>query len=70
MEVVRPAHLVHVGRVTDPATYQRLKSELEQADKLHDSPGNALFYTAVSPSFFGEIVKQLAAAGLTKDPER
>jgi glucose-6-phosphate 1-dehydrogenase len=57
------------GDFTDPATYQRLKSELEQTDKLHGSPGNALFYTAVSPSFFGEIVKQLAAAGLTKEAD-
>ena len=57
------------GDFTDPSTYQRLKSELEQVDKLHGSPGNALFYTAVSPSFFGEIVKQLAAAGLTKEAD-
>ena len=55
------------GDFTDPATYQRLKSELEQTDKAHGTPGNYLFYTAVSPSFFGEIVKQLAGAGLTKE---
>jgi glucose-6-phosphate 1-dehydrogenase len=55
------------GDFKDPATYQKLKTELEQADKLHGTPGNYLFYTAVSPSFFGEIVKQLAGAGLTKE---
>jgi glucose-6-phosphate 1-dehydrogenase len=57
------------GDFTDPATYQRLKSELETAGKAHGAPGNYLFYTAVSPSFFGEIVKQLAGAGLTKEPD-
>jgi glucose-6-phosphate 1-dehydrogenase len=57
------------GDFKDPATYQRLKSELAKIDSQHGTPGNYLFYTAVSPSFFGEIVKQLAAAELTKEPE-
>ncbi|MGH7925591.1 MAG: glucose-6-phosphate dehydrogenase [Candidatus Binatus sp.] len=57
------------GDFKNPATYTSLKSELEKADKLHGTPGNYLFYTAVSPIFFGEIVKQLAAAGLTKETE-
>src|SRR6202451_494473 len=57
------------GDFKDPATYQKLKSELEAADKQHGTPGNYLFYTAVSPGFFGEIVKQLAGAGLTKEPD-
>src|SRR3984957_19460594 len=57
------------GDFTDPATYTSLKSVLETADKQHGTPGNCLFYTAVSPSFFGEIVKQLSGAGLTKEPD-
>jgi len=57
------------GDFKDPATYQRLKSALDEMDKLHGTPGNYLFYTAVSPTFFGEIVKQLAGAGLTKETE-
>jgi glucose-6-phosphate 1-dehydrogenase len=57
------------GDFKDPATYASLKTALEAADKAHGTPGNYLFYTAVSPSFFGEIVKQLAAAGLTKEPD-
>ena len=55
------------GDFKNPATYQRLKSELEKVDKAHGTPGNYLFYTAVAPVFFGEIVKQLADAGLTKE---
>ena len=57
------------GDFKDPATYTKLKSALEAADKEHGTPGNYLFYTAVSPSFFGEIVKQLAGAGLTKEAD-
>src|ERR1700689_725650 len=57
------------GDFKDPAPYASLKTALEAADKAHGTPGNYLFYTAVSPSFFGEIVKQLAAAGLTKEPD-
>ncbi len=55
------------GDFKDPATYQTLKSELEKTDKQQGTPGSYLFYTAVSPSFFGEIVKQLAGAGLTTE---
>ncbi len=57
------------GDFKDPATYQQLKSELEKIDKAQGTPGNYLFYTAVSPSFFGEIVKQLAGAELTKETD-
>jgi glucose-6-phosphate 1-dehydrogenase len=57
------------GDFKDPATYQRLKSELEKTDKQHGTPGNYLFYTAVAPAFFGEIVKQLAGTGLTKESD-
>jgi len=57
------------GDFKDPATYQKLKTELENSDKQHGTPGNYLFYTAVSPIFFGEIVKQLAGAGLTKETD-
>ncbi len=57
------------GDFRDPATYQKLKTALDAADKQHGTPGNYLFYTAVSPSFFGEIVKQLAGAGLTKEAD-
>ena len=55
------------GDFKDPATYQKLKSVLAETDKQHGTPGNYLFYTAVSPVFFGEIVKQLAGAGLTNE---
>jgi glucose-6-phosphate 1-dehydrogenase len=55
------------GDFKDPATYQKLKSALAATDKQQRTRGNYLFYTAVSPVFFGEIVKQLAGAGLTAE---
>jgi len=57
------------GDFKDPATYQKLKTQLAAIDKQQGTPGSYLFYTAVSPVFFGEIVKQLAAAKLTEEPK-
>jgi len=47
------------GDFEDPATYQALEKRIGQT-------ANVLFYLATSPRFFGEIVEQLAKAGLTK----
>ncbi len=37
--------------------------------KLQGKPGNYLYYLATAPEFFGEVPKQLKAAGLTEQPE-
>jgi glucose-6-phosphate 1-dehydrogenase len=50
----------------DPAAYAALAERLE-AFKA-ESSGDALFYLAVPPRFFGDIVERLAAAGLTRAP--
>ncbi len=57
------------GDFKDASAYQRLKAQLLQVDKEQGTPGNYLFYTATAPEFFGEIVKQLAAAELTQEPD-
>src|ERR1700679_871435 len=46
------------GDFEDPATYQALGKRIGQT-------ANVLFYLATSPRFFGDIVEQLAKAGLT-----
>jgi glucose-6-phosphate 1-dehydrogenase len=38
-------------------------------EKLHNVPGNHLYYLAVAPRFFGEAVKQLGAAHLTEETD-
>jgi len=48
------------GDFEDPATYQALEKRIGQT-------ANVLFYLATSPRFFGDIVEQLAKAGLTKE---
>jgi glucose-6-phosphate 1-dehydrogenase len=55
------------GDFADPNTFQRLKAQIEQVDKTHDTCGNKFFYLAVAPRFFAPIVQQLGAAGLTQE---
>lgn len=55
------------GEFQDPAAYQRLKTQIEEADKAHQTGGNKFFYLAVAPRFFAPIVDQLGAASLTKE---
>jgi glucose-6-phosphate 1-dehydrogenase len=47
------------GDFTRPEVYAALKAQL--------GAGNAAFYLAVAPQFFGPIVEHLAAAGLTQE---
>ncbi len=51
-----------VGDFEDDATFARLASALEVGG------GSALFYLAVAPRFFGDIVARLAKAGLARAP--
>jgi glucose-6-phosphate 1-dehydrogenase len=53
------------GDFNDPATFQHLRSKIEEVQKAWNLPGNVLFYLAVSPTFFGKVVEQLGNAGLT-----
>jgi len=53
------------GDFEDPATYSALAARL--AALGGEGGGNALFYLAVAPRFFGDIVERLAGAGLTRE---
>jgi glucose-6-phosphate 1-dehydrogenase len=55
------------GDFQDPAAYQRLAAELEQIKSQSSAQQNHFFYLAVAPRFFGPIVKQLGAVGLTRE---
>jgi glucose-6-phosphate 1-dehydrogenase len=55
------------GDFQDAQAYQRLKEQIEQADKLHNTLGNRFFYLAVAPRFFSPIVKMLGDCCLTKE---
>lgn len=55
------------GNLQDPQSYQKLKELIQQADQQHGCQGNYFYYLATAPQFFGESVRQLGAAGLTKE---
>jgi glucose-6-phosphate 1-dehydrogenase len=55
------------GDFSDVKAYEALKSQLKEIDAKHKTQGNLFYYLAVAPRFFGEIVKQLGAAGMTEE---
>jgi glucose-6-phosphate 1-dehydrogenase len=57
------------GEFADPATYARLRDALATAQAARSIPGNFLFYLAIPPTLFGEVVRQLGASGLTRERE-
>jgi glucose-6-phosphate 1-dehydrogenase len=57
------------GTFEDPASYERLKQLLAEVDARHKTQGNAMFYLATPPDFFGVIVGRLGAAGMVTQTE-
>jgi glucose-6-phosphate 1-dehydrogenase len=57
------------GDFTDPDCYRRLGAHLDNLDKIGGTAGNRLFYLAVADRFFGIVVDQLGAAGLTREKD-
>jgi glucose-6-phosphate 1-dehydrogenase len=57
------------GELHDPETYRRLGAALEDAARTDGTNGNALFYLAVPPGTFGEVVERLGEAGLTREQD-
>jgi glucose-6-phosphate 1-dehydrogenase len=52
------------GDLDDPAAYAELAKRLDRIDRDRGTGGNRLFYLAVPPSLYPEIVNQLERAGL------
>jgi glucose-6-phosphate 1-dehydrogenase len=52
------------GDFQNPQYYQNLKPMLAHVDERHGTQGNYFYYLATSPNLFGEVVRQLGAAGL------
>ena len=50
--------------VTDAASYDVLKSAIEEASDKFGIEGNRIFYMSVAPRFFGTIAKYLKSEGL------
>ena len=54
----------HRGEFDDPDAYAELAKRLDRIDRDRGTGGNRLFYLAVPPSLYPEIVNQLDRAGL------
>ena len=63
---LREALYFQSGELTDPAVYTQLADLLAQIAKRHGTGGNAVFYLAIPPSLFGEVVRRLGEAGLVR----
>ncbi len=50
----------------DHESYRRLADVLAALDREHGTCGNRVFYLAVPPSSYAEIIRQLGAAGLAR----
>jgi len=66
---LRDAMYYQAGEFTDPATYRALAELLAEVAKRHGTGGNVLFYLAVPPAFFGEVVRRLGDAELLHEEE-
>ena len=59
----------HRGEFNDPNAWTELGKRLDRIDRDRGTSGNRLFYLAVPPSLYPEIVRQLGNAGLARDDE-
>jgi glucose-6-phosphate 1-dehydrogenase len=59
----------HHGDLKDPAAYAELARRLDRIDRDRGTSGNRLFYLAVPPALYPEIVEQLDRAGLAASGE-
>ncbi|HSF42385.1 MAG TPA: glucose-6-phosphate dehydrogenase [Thermoanaerobaculia bacterium] len=57
------------GDYGDSETFHRLRDRLTEIDKELGTGGSYLYYLAVPPSSFGELVERLGATGLTNEEE-
>ncbi len=57
------------GDLTKPELYEKLRGVLDEAEKVHGTRGNAIFYLAVADRLFGTVVDQLGKAKLTDQNE-
>jgi glucose-6-phosphate 1-dehydrogenase len=55
------------GDVKDSNSYEKLKTLIEQVNQTHGAHGNYFYYLATAPDFFGTIVQQLGAIGMTHE---
>jgi glucose-6-phosphate 1-dehydrogenase len=55
------------GEFNDPALFTRLRDKLAEIDKERGTQGSYLFYLAVPPDLFADVVRRLGEAGLARE---
>ena len=53
----------------DDAGFEKLKAHLAELDQKFGTKGNRLFYLAVAPEFFADIIQRLGKQGMAKPAE-
>jgi glucose-6-phosphate 1-dehydrogenase len=56
------------GDLTNPASYDDLKSKLDFIEKSRQTGGNVLYYLSTQPSHYADAIKELGAHGLHQHP--
>jgi glucose-6-phosphate 1-dehydrogenase len=56
--------------VQDAAGFQRLSAKLAEVEKQNGTQVNRVFYLAIAPQFFADIVRQLSNVGLIVEGNR
>src|SRR5262245_5591558 len=64
---LREAMYFQAGELSDPATYTQLANLLADIAKRHGTGGDVLFYLAIPPNIFGDVVRRLGEAGLIQE---
>ena len=59
----------HAMNFDDPSGYDALKAKLKEMDGKYKTNGNRLFYLAVAPEYFSDIIKFLGEHGMAKPDE-
>jgi glucose-6-phosphate 1-dehydrogenase len=57
------------GDLSNPELYGKLRGALGEAERVHGTEGNAIFYLAIADRLFGTVVEQLGNAKLTDQDE-
>lgn len=57
------------GSYDEPETFQRLRDRLKQFDKEVGTQGNRLFYLAIPPFLYTEVIRMLGECGLNRSDD-
>ncbi len=57
------------GDLADDATYRAVAERIAALAAEHGTDGNALFYLAIPPSLFAEVIRRLGTAGLLAEEQ-